>query len=74
MSDIQKKCSTPERTVVGHPFNPPYILPLVEIVGGKKTDVEAIDWAYEFYKFSGKAYHNNDLIAESEFSAMITSK
>ena len=54
MSDIQKKCSTPGRTEVGHPFNPPYILPLVEIVGGKKTDADSIDWAYEFYKFSGK--------------------
>ena len=33
MSDIQSDCSTPERTVIGHPFNPPYLLPLVEIVG-----------------------------------------
>ena len=45
MSDIQSDCSTPERTVIGHPFNPPYLLPLVEIVGGKKTASEAVAWA-----------------------------
>ena len=54
MSDIQKKCNSPERTIIGHPFNPPYILPLVEIVGGKKSSKLAVDWAYDFYKFSGK--------------------
>ena len=54
MSDIQKKCNSPERTIIGHPFNPPYILPLVEIVGGKKSSKLAIEWAYDFYKFSGK--------------------
>ena len=54
MTDIQSDCSTPERTVIGHPFNPPYLLPLVEIVGGKKTAPEAIAWAGEFYKAAGK--------------------
>ena len=70
MSDIQKKCSTPGRTVVGHPFNPPYILPLVEIVGGKKTDADAIDWAYEFYKFSGKA----PLILKKEIPGFVATR
>ena len=55
MSDIQSDCSTPERTVIGHPFNPPYLLPLVEIIGGKKTTSEAVAWAGEFYKAAGKA-------------------
>ncbi|MAC62159.1 MAG: 3-hydroxybutyryl-CoA dehydrogenase [SAR116 cluster bacterium] len=55
MSDIQKKCSTPERTIIGHPFNPPYILPLVEIVGGDKTRKDVVDWAFSFYKYAGKA-------------------
>ncbi len=55
MSDIQTKCATPERTVIGHPFNPPYLLPLVEIVGGKRTDPAAVAWAGEFYKTAGKA-------------------
>ena len=35
MTDIQADCATPERCVIGHPFNPPYLLPLVEIVGGR---------------------------------------
>ena len=55
MTEIQKQCSTPERTVIGHPFNPPYLLPLVEIVGGKKTNQEAVNWASEFYKSAGKS-------------------
>ena len=54
MSDIQSDCSTPERTVIGHPFNPPYLLPLVEIAGGKKTASEAVAWAGEFYKAAGR--------------------
>ena len=45
MTDIQAHCPTPERTLVGHPFNPPYLLPLVEIVGGEKTSPDAICWA-----------------------------
>jgi len=54
MSDIQARCPTPERTVVGHPFNPPYLLPLVEVVGGASTGKEALDWAMEFYRIAGK--------------------
>jgi len=55
MSDIQAQCPTPERTVVGHPFNPPYLLPLVEIVGGSATSNEAVDWTERFYRHAGKA-------------------
>ncbi len=55
MSDIQRDCPTPERTVVGHPFNPPYLLPLVEIVGGSATAPEAVAWARDFYAHCGKA-------------------
>ena len=55
MSDIQARCSTPERTVVGHPFNPPYLLPLVEVVGGANTDAAAVQWLVDFYKVAGKA-------------------
>jgi carnitine 3-dehydrogenase len=55
MTDIAAHCATPERTVVAHPFNPPYLLPLVEIVGGEKTAPEAIAWAADFYRLSGKA-------------------
>jgi carnitine 3-dehydrogenase len=55
MTDIQAHCSTPERTVVAHPFNPPYLLPLVEMVGGERTDPAALAWAADFYRHSGKA-------------------
>ncbi len=55
MTDIQLHCATPERTVVGHPFNPPYLLPLVEIVGGRKTDADCISWVEGFYQRLGKA-------------------
>lgn len=54
MSDIQARCPSPERTVVGHPFNPPYLLPLVEVVGGKLTSGDALDWVMEFYRIAGK--------------------
>jgi carnitine 3-dehydrogenase len=54
MTDMQIGCARPERTVVGHPFNPPYLIPLVEVVGGKKTDPAAVDWAADFYKGFGK--------------------
>ena len=55
MTDIQAKCASAERTVVGHPFNPPYLLPLVEVVGGEKTSPDAVNWAADFYRAVGKA-------------------
>ncbi len=55
MSDIQASCSTPQRTVIAHPFNPPYLLPLVEMIGGKKTAPQTVEWAEAFYKVAGKA-------------------
>jgi carnitine 3-dehydrogenase len=55
MTDIQAKCPNPWRTVVGHPFNPPYLLPLVEVVGGDRTDPEAVNWVVDFYRLAGKA-------------------
>ena len=55
MTDIQARCATPERTVVAHPFNPPYLLPLVEMIGGEKTSPETVVWSAEFYRVAGKA-------------------
>ena len=51
---LQAQCKNPERMIVGHPFNPVYLIPLVEVVGGKQTAQETIDWAMEFYKHWGK--------------------
>lgn len=53
-TDLQAKCQNPERIVVGHPFNPPYLIPLVEVVGGEKSDPQAVAWAVEFYTAVGK--------------------
>jgi 3-hydroxyacyl-CoA dehydrogenase len=53
-SVIQSKCKHPERVVIGHPFNPPHIIPLVEVVGGTKTSPEAIQQAISFYASIGK--------------------
>src|SRR5207249_2214775 len=53
-SVMQSKCKHPERIVVGHPFNPPHVIPLVEVVGGAKTSPEAIQRAMEFYASIGK--------------------
>src|ERR1700689_340194 len=55
MSEIQTGCAShPERCVIGHPFNPPHLMPLVEIVGGAKTSEETIQRAAEFYTLLGK--------------------
>jgi 3-hydroxyacyl-CoA dehydrogenase len=53
-SKLQAKCKHPARVVVGHPFNPPYLVPLVEVVGGAKTEQWAVDWAADFYARVGK--------------------
>lgn len=53
-SHLQSKCRHPERVVIGHPFAPSYIMPLVEVVGGDKTAQEALDWACAFYDGLGK--------------------
>ena len=55
MSDIQLGAkSHPERCVIGHPFNPPHLIPLTEIVGGAKTSESTIQRAAEFYTSIGQ--------------------
>ena len=55
MSEIQSgAASHPERCVIAHPFNPPHLIPLVEIVGGAKTSEETIRRASEFYTSIGQ--------------------
>ncbi|MEE9194271.1 MAG: 3-hydroxyacyl-CoA dehydrogenase NAD-binding domain-containing protein [Alphaproteobacteria bacterium] len=70
MTDIQARCPTPERTVVGHPFNPPYLLPLVEIVGGAKTAPDAVRWAEGFYRAAGKA----PLVLDKEIPGFVATR
>ena len=54
MSSIQSGCSHPERCVIGHPFNPPHLLPLVELVAGRSTSSETVERADRFYTALGK--------------------
>jgi 3-hydroxyacyl-CoA dehydrogenase len=55
MSEIQSGCPAhPERCVIGHPFNPPHLIPLVEIVGGRKTSEDTIQRLTDFYTTLGK--------------------
>jgi carnitine 3-dehydrogenase len=54
MTMLQADCEHPERCVVGHPFNPPYLIPVVEVVGGSRTDPAAVDWLVRFYAGTGK--------------------
>ena len=55
MSDIQAGCKRyPERCVIGHPFNPPHLIPLVEIVGGQRTSEQTCQQVTEFYRKLGK--------------------
>lgn len=55
MTDMQTEAADPGRLVVGHPFNPPYLIPLVEVVGGELTAPAAVDWASRFYAVAGKS-------------------
>ncbi len=50
---IQADCAHPERILIGHPFNPVYLLPLCEVVGGTKTSAEAVERACAFYRSIG---------------------
>src|SRR6266704_2584718 len=55
MSAIQSECRLhPERCVIAHPFNPPHLVPLVEIVGGAKTSEDTIQRISKFYTGLGK--------------------
>ena len=51
---MQARTHHPERLVLGHPFNPPHLIPLVEVVGGERTTPEAVERAMRFYAAIGK--------------------
>lgn len=53
-SQIQARCVRPQRVLVGHPFHPPHLMPLVEVVGGSRTEEAAIQRALDFYRSTGK--------------------
>ena len=51
---IASRCRVPGRCIVGHPFTPSYLLPLVEVVGGERTDPAVLDWSVGFFEHLGK--------------------
>lgn len=53
-SRMQARCRHPERLVLGHPFNPPHLIPLVEVCGGEQTSPDCVDRAVRFYRAIGK--------------------
>ena len=54
MSEMAVECQHPERCTVAHPFNPPYLMPVVEVVAGPETSAVAHQWAVDFYRATGK--------------------
>lgn len=54
ISKVQSSCRHPERVVLGHPFNPPHLVPLVEVIGGDQTSAQALEFTVGFYESIGK--------------------
>ncbi|WP_107850391.1 3-hydroxyacyl-CoA dehydrogenase NAD-binding domain-containing protein [Oceanimonas marisflavi] len=50
MTDMAVDVQNADRFVVGHPFNPPYLVPFCEVCGGKRTSQEVVDWTADFYE------------------------
>ncbi len=67
---LQADCAGPERVVVGHPFNPVYLMPLVEVVGGQHTDPATRDRAAAVYRAVGM----HPLIVRREIDAFIADR
>lgn len=70
VSRLQSACAHPERCLVGHPFNPPYLIPLVEIVAGPETAAWAVESAEKFYREIGK----QPLVLAREISGYIANR
>jgi carnitine 3-dehydrogenase len=69
-SELQAKMRHPERLIVCHPFNPPHLVPLIEIIGGEKTAPELVDWALAFFRALGK----RPIRVEKEVTAFLTNR
>ena len=54
ISGVQSGCAHPQRVVLGHPFNPPHLIPLVEVIGGECTSADTIERTLAFYAAIGK--------------------
>lgn len=69
-SRLASRCARPERVLVGHPFVPVQIVPLVEVVGGEQTGASAIERARSFYAALGK----RPLVLKREIEAYIANR
>ena len=65
-----EKMKNAERVLIGHPFNPPHLIPLVEVVPGKHTSKAAVAEALEFYKALGK----QPILIEKEISGFVANR
>ncbi len=54
ISKVQSACRHPQRVVLGHPFNPPHLIPLVEVIGGEATSADTVQFTMDFYRSIGK--------------------
>lgn len=54
LSEMQEGWENPARFVLGHPFNPPHLIPLVEVMGNERTDDGVVEAAETFYESVGK--------------------
>lgn len=70
MSDLQRGCRAPGRLIVGHPFNPVYLMPLVEVVAGELTSTEVVEWLRVFYQSIGK----KPVVCEAETTGFIANR
>jgi 3-hydroxyacyl-CoA dehydrogenase len=54
LTELQGGWRSPTRLVLGHPFNPPHLIPLVEVMGNQRTAPGVVDWTRRFYESIGK--------------------
>jgi 3-hydroxyacyl-CoA dehydrogenase len=54
ITDLQRDCRHPQRCVIGHPFNPPHLVPLVEVVSGVQTASATVERTLAIYEALGK--------------------
>ncbi|MGD9922970.1 MAG: 3-hydroxyacyl-CoA dehydrogenase NAD-binding domain-containing protein [Pseudorhodoplanes sp.] len=69
-TELQAKMRHPERLIVCHPFNPPHLVPLIEIIGGVKTAPDVVDWALRFFSSLGK----KPIRVDREVTAFLTNR
>lgn len=69
-TQLQAKMRHPERLVVCHPFNPPHLIPLIEIIGGEKTSPDVVAWALRFFATLGK----KPIRIDKEVTAFLTNR